>query len=161
MIKIQTFLPTIILALLAVIYHCWLQTKPVIKNMPDPEWHFEAQHGFFSHDDDPESWDFRATTLPSLGLLERSYPFNDNNQTSPHGTSTQWNRFLSYIQYLNEKDPVHKRYKLLYIVCHGQGLHNVKEHEVGREEWNLKLLFVPVVCFGTKIFSAPLGQAVR
>ncbi|KAF2867154.1 histidine phosphatase superfamily [Massariosphaeria phaeospora] len=104
-------------------------------------WSFEAQRGYFSHDHDPESWDFRATTLPSLGLLERNYPTDDNlwaeeGQASEDVNHNQWSRFLRFILHLNEEGSGDKRYKLFIIIRHGQGLHNVKEAEVGREEWN-------------------------
>ena len=143
MTNIRALLSTIILALLAIIYRYWLQRAPATNEMPDLGWHFEAQRGFFSHDQDPESWEFRATTLPGLGLLERTYTtdkdtFAEEDLTREDGTSTtQWNSFLHYIQHLNQEDPANKRYKLFYIVRHGQGLHNVKETEVGREEWNV------------------------
>jgi hypothetical protein len=102
---------------------------------------FAAQRGFFSHDSDPESWEFRARTLPSLGLLEGLYPTDDASTQSESREKlahTQWSRFKHYIEVLNKGDPVKKQYKLFYIVRHGQGLHNVKETEVGREEWNVR-----------------------
>jgi hypothetical protein len=141
-ITTRILIPTIILALLAVIYQYWPQAAPATNMMSASEWHFKAQYGFFSHDQDPESWDFRATTLPSLGLMSRSYPTDDNSRTGEdqqdaHVTSTQWTRFLRYIHYLDQENPANKRYKLFYIVRHGQGLHNVKETDVGREEWNV------------------------
>jgi hypothetical protein len=98
-------------------------------------WNFTAQRGYFSHDNDPETWEFRATTRKSLGLLERSYSTNDSAEAT--NDSSQWTRFEQHISQLNQEAPDTKRYKLLYIVRHGQGLHNVKEREVGREEWNV------------------------
>jgi hypothetical protein len=32
------------------------------------------------------------------------------------------------------------QYKLLYLIRHGEGLHNVKEREVGRAEWDVSLI---------------------
>ncbi|KAH8730910.1 histidine phosphatase superfamily [Phaeosphaeriaceae sp. PMI808] len=114
--------------------------------MTDSKWVFTAQRGYFSHDDDPESWDFRATTRPSLGLLDRSYPTDDNSDNG-RGTqdpnNTQWNRFIRYLTHLNQTDPENKQYKLFYIVRHGQGVHNVKEKEVGREEWERHIAKLP------------------
>jgi broad specificity phosphatase PhoE len=37
---------------------------------------------------------------------------------------------------MNKNDPEHRRYKIFYAIRHGQGIHNVKEKEVGREEWD-------------------------
>ncbi|KAF9700723.1 hypothetical protein EKO04_001314 [Ascochyta lentis] len=101
-----------------------------------PKRNYRAQHGYFSHDDDPESWEFRATTRVSLGLLDRSYP-TDDVLSNAHSQDklTQWQRFRQYLRHLNAIDE-DKRYKLLYLVRHGEGLHNVKEKEVGRAEWD-------------------------
>jgi broad specificity phosphatase PhoE len=97
-------------------------------------WKFAAQKGFFSHDDDPEGWDFRATTKSSLGLLEREY--STDVTFDPKRERTQWQRFKHYVHELNAQNPTEKKYKVFYIIRHGQGIHNVKEKEVGREEWN-------------------------
>jgi hypothetical protein len=69
-----------------------------------------SQQGYFSHDSDPESWDFRATTRPSLGLQERDYP-TDGDQKRIF-EPTQWSRFMHHVQKLNEEDPQNKRYKI-------------------------------------------------
>jgi hypothetical protein len=130
-------------------YHYETQTPPIFGDqsttiepaMSQSKRHFTAQRGFFSHDSDPESWEFRAKTLPSLGLLGRLYPTDDaSTQSEPHEklAHTQWSRFKHYIEVLNKDDSLKKQYKLFYIVRHGQGLHNVKEKEVGREEWNVR-----------------------
>jgi hypothetical protein len=44
----------------------------------NPKWLFTAQRGFFSHHDEPKSWNFRATTRPSLGFLERRFSSDDD-----------------------------------------------------------------------------------
>ena len=93
-----------------------------------------AQHGFFSHDEDPESWDFRATTRVDLGLLKRSYPTDVASESLEE--SSQWERFHRYIRHLNANS-ANTQYKLLYLIRHGEGLHNVKEREVGRAEWDV------------------------
>ncbi|OAK96170.1 phosphoglycerate mutase-like protein [Phaeosphaeriaceae sp. SRC1lsM3a] len=105
--------------------------------MPNGNWRFTAQRGYFSHDSDPASWEFRARTLPSLGLVEKLYPTDDAKveRSSEELARTQWSRFLHYVDFLNTVDS-QKFYKVFYVVRHGQGLHNVKETEVGREEWN-------------------------
>jgi hypothetical protein len=103
--------------------------------MPESKWTYTAQRGFFSHDEDPESWDFRATTQPNLGLILRAYP--TDNDFDPSGERSAWERFEHYLRYLNLESPKDRRYKLFYLVRHGEGMHNVKEEEVGREEWNV------------------------
>jgi hypothetical protein len=152
----------------SIIYHYWQQGTLLTNKdtMTTPKWQFAAQRGFFSHDDDPESWEFRATTRPSLGLLERQYPSDDDfwaresRGTDQSSSQIQWRRFRHYIQSLNTEDPEHKQYKLFYIIRHGQGVHNVKETEVGREEWNVsRSSAVPRIELTTA--PAPLGQTPR
>ncbi|KAH7396647.1 histidine phosphatase superfamily [Phaeosphaeria sp. MPI-PUGE-AT-0046c] len=106
--------------------------------MPNGDWRFTAQRGYFSHDNDPASWDFRAKTLPNLGLVEKLYGLGDSDKklTPDEIARTQWSRFLDYADFMNTIEPGKKSYKVFYIVRHGQGVHNVKETEVGREEWN-------------------------
>lgn len=110
--------------------------------MPEPKWQFSAQRGFFTHDNDIADWTFRATTQPSLGLVDRPYPTDEESNggtTRDSSSRAQWSRFRTYIKSLNSEDPENKQYKLFYIVRHGQGVHNVKETEVGRDEWNVRL----------------------
>lgn len=108
--------------------------------MPEPKWQFSAQRGFFTHDNDIADWKFRATTQPSLGLVNRPYPTDEDpngDATRDPSSRAQWARFQAYIKSLNNESPGNKQYKLFYIVRHGQGVHNVKETEVGRDEWNV------------------------
>ncbi|KAF3033287.1 hypothetical protein E8E11_000088, partial [Didymella keratinophila] len=100
---------------------------------------YTAQRGFFSHDEDPESWDFRATTRIDLGLLDKLYPTDD---ASKQEGLTQWQRLHQYIRHLNAHDK-DKQYKLLYLIRHSEGFHNVKEKEVGRAEWDRYWAKVP------------------
>jgi hypothetical protein len=152
------------IALLAVIYsfyprHTFSTVTATMSSLP---WQFAAQRSFFTHDDDPESWEFRATTQPSLGLRSRSYPTDDmeigQGGLNGHLSDTQWSRFQSYIHYLNAQHPETERYKLLYIIRHGQGVHNVKETEVGREEWNVGKIRSMDVCEVVLTRQATLGQ---
>jgi hypothetical protein len=139
--QIHSIAIALIIVVLAVFYTYQQRPTPTTRsNMSEGTWQFTAQRGYFSHDDDPASWEFRATTRPSLGLLERSYPTDDDSSSRPREdfAPDQWSRFQHYITSLNREDPENKRYKLLYLVRHGQGVHNVKETEVGREEWNVR-----------------------
>ncbi|KAK5714902.1 putative phosphoglycerate mutase pmu1 [Elasticomyces elasticus] len=90
--------------------------------------------GYFQHDTQvtgPESG-FRATTLPSLGLLARSYP--TDSEYDPEGKRTQWERFTYFMRDLNKQDQ-NAKYRVVYLQRHGEGFHNVKEDSVGRQEW--------------------------
>ena len=80
---------------------------------------------------------FRATALPSLGIIERSYPTDD--PVASEQIKLPWERLKSYIEHLNEQESGRASYKVLYITRHGLGYHNVFEAEVGREAWNVKL----------------------
>ncbi|KAK4574014.1 putative phosphoglycerate mutase pmu1 [Recurvomyces mirabilis] len=88
--------------------------------------------GIFSHDQQQTGPDsgFRAKTLPRLGILDREYPSGDASNDD-----AQWQRLHQHLQRLNRIDPQHERYKVLYVARHGEGVHNVKEREVGRHEW--------------------------
>lgn len=129
--------------------------------MAQSQWKYIAQHGFFSHDNDPESWEFRATTLPRLGLLEREYPTNDTLES--HTQSTQWEHFQRYVQQLNQEGAEKRRYKVFYIIRHGEGVHNVKEQEVGRAEWDVSDSNGPadVMRSTADLYKATLGKATR
>ncbi|KAL1598931.1 putative phosphoglycerate mutase pmu1 [Paraconiothyrium brasiliense] len=102
--------------------------------MARQRWTFKSQQGFFTHDDDPESWDFRATTRPFLGIKTREYATDPEFDSKKE--STQWQRLEHYVRHMNTLNPTQQRYKIFYIIRHGQGVHNVKYHEVGREEWD-------------------------
>lgn len=54
-----------------------------------------------------------------------------------HTNVTLWQRFMRHVQHLNKEDLDNKQYKMFYVVRHGQGLHDVKKEEVGRDEWNV------------------------
>lgn len=112
---------------------CIYQSQPT--TMANHAWKYEAMHKFFSHDDDPESWEFRATTRPGLGILQREYPTDAG--IDPAHQLSNWARLRHYVKSLNKEDPENRRYKMLYIVRHGEGVHNVKEKEVGRQEWDV------------------------
>jgi hypothetical protein len=167
MVITQSF--ALLIFALAIALHSYI-SRPVADThiMTQPKLNFTAQQGYFSHDSDPESWDFRATTRPRLGLQERDYPTEGDLKQILD--TTQWSRFTHHVQKLNQEDPQNKRYKTFYIVRHGQGTHNVKEKEVGREEWNVRgapLLHLqpnlPVMRGASTLTttSAPLGQTPK
>ncbi|KAI1481209.1 phosphoglycerate mutase-like protein [Daldinia eschscholtzii] len=94
---------------------------------------FRVVPGFFRHHDEPTGPSFRATTLPNMGLIERSY--GTDAAFDPKGEKSQWERFVRYLEFLNENARGGVQYKLIFLIRHGQGYHNLKEAEVGRQQW--------------------------
>ncbi|KAL7623164.1 putative phosphoglycerate mutase pmu1 [Parahypoxylon ruwenzoriense] len=95
---------------------------------------YQAVPGFFYHDEEPVGPHFRATTQPGLGLINRAY--ETDVFFDPEGKRTQWERFVYFLEHQNQLAPGVVQYKLVYVIRHGQGYHNVKESEIGRQEWN-------------------------
>jgi len=89
--------------------------------------------GFFEHDRQPTGPEqgFRAHTLPGFGILSRDYDDEQPNESK----AAQWERFQAHLRHLNSGTGTSSRYKVLFVGRHGEGVHNVKEHEVGRAEW--------------------------
>lgn len=75
----------------------------------------------------------KIETQPSLGLLTRSYPSDDQVADD----TRDWTRFYRYVKSLNEAAPEGVEYKILYLTRHGIGFHNIKHAEVGEDEWNV------------------------
>lgn len=103
-----------------------------------PDWKFSYVKGIFQNERHPTgpAAGFRAETLPNLGILNRSYGLDDNLDAS--AAKTQWQNLASFLAYLNShKNGV--RYKLLYVARHGEGVHNVKERQIGRHEWEVSV----------------------
>jgi broad specificity phosphatase PhoE len=76
--------------------------------------------------------DGKVTTQPQLGLVGQCY------DTDPDPTSKdlpQWSRFARYVEHLNKNSPDGISYKLLYLVRHGIGVHNVVMEKVGSAAW--------------------------
>jgi hypothetical protein len=63
----------IIIALCIAIFAIrYKMTAPIAKDsVVNLEWNFTAQRGYFSHDEDPESWDFRAVSSSRFSHLTR------------------------------------------------------------------------------------------
>ncbi|KAK4447248.1 histidine phosphatase superfamily [Podospora aff. communis PSN243] len=72
----------------------------------------------------------RLITQPNLGLLETAF----SDTTDP--PSTSWDRFRTRIEELNHAGPPSVSFKLVYVVRHGLGVHNVVEAKVGRRAWD-------------------------
>ncbi|KKP04292.1 phosphoglycerate mutase [Trichoderma harzianum] len=102
--------------------------------MPNHSLKYSALPGYFEHDEQPEGPQFRATTLPGFGLLNRRY--NTDGDTGYE--QTQWERFMHFLKHLNKEANGQARYKLIFVIRHGQGFHNIKEAQVGRAEWEAR-----------------------
>ncbi|PNP51252.1 hypothetical protein THARTR1_08156 [Trichoderma harzianum] len=74
------------------------------------------------------------TTLPGFGLINRRYDTDGNSEPG----QTQWERFMHHLNHLNTEAGGQARYKLIFVIRHGQGFHNVKETQVGRADWEAK-----------------------
>ncbi|KAI1390010.1 phosphoglycerate mutase-like protein [Hypoxylon trugodes] len=54
----------------------------------------------------------------------------------PQGKKDQWERFIHFLEHKNEQGRGRVIYKLIFVIRHGEGYHNVKEREVGRQAWD-------------------------
>ena len=73
-------------------------------------------------------------TQPSLGLRDQTY--ETDADFDPKHVMSQWQRFEHYVRNLKQREPK-VQYRVLYVARHGQGVHNVKEAQVGRHEWEV------------------------
>ncbi|KAI1380623.1 phosphoglycerate mutase-like protein [Hypoxylon crocopeplum] len=95
---------------------------------------YQAVPGFFRHDEEITGPQFRATTLPGLGLINR--PYETDTVFDPEGKKTQWERFVHFLEHQNRLGRGKVLHKLVFLIRHGEGHHNVKEAEVGRHAWD-------------------------
>ncbi len=79
---------------------------------------------------------FQATTLPAYGLVDKEYQTANNQSLKAEGKKP-WQRFQAYVKHLNEQESGSTTYKIVYIMRHGLGHHNVYESKVGRDAWNV------------------------
>jgi hypothetical protein len=101
------------------------------------QFQFQAVSGFFIDfvEEARRGTSFRATTLPGLGLIDRTYE-TDVDKNSKDDQKL-WKRFRDYVNYLNDQSATTTTYKVLYLTRHGLGFHNSFESEVGRDAWNV------------------------
>lgn len=76
----------------------------------------------------------KLKTLPDLGLLDRGY----NETVEISEARPGWTRFASHVQYLNDKAETGVVFKVLFVVRHGRGVHNVVMDEVGSAKWKVR-----------------------
>lgn len=75
----------------------------------------------------------KLTTQPNLGLLDVVHE-SDNG---PLGEGQGWGGLARYVQRCNEKSEPGVSYKVLLVVRHGRGVHNVVMDEVSSAEWKV------------------------
>ncbi|KAI3321445.1 phosphoglycerate mutase-like protein [Xylariaceae sp. AK1471] len=97
---------------------------------------YQAVSGFFEFTEAPVGPSYRAITTPGLGLISRTYATDAD--FDPTGEKTQWERFAYFLEQQNQKGNGNVQYKLIFYIRHGEGFHNVKEAQVGRDEWDNK-----------------------
>ncbi|KAI1397992.1 phosphoglycerate mutase-like protein [Hypoxylon fuscum] len=79
--------------------------------------------------------DGKASTQPALGILKRDYGGPNTDPELNEEAGQQWIRFASYITHLNKQHPNDGiSYKLMYVIRHGRGVHNVKMDELKLSE---------------------------
>ncbi|KAF2215756.1 hypothetical protein CERZMDRAFT_34997 [Cercospora zeae-maydis SCOH1-5] len=79
---------------------------------------------------DPSDFD---NAKQNFGLINRKYP---TDQTTVSAVSTDWQRFMRYVHYLQATTGEHITYKVLYLGRHGEGFHNVAEAYYGTKAWD-------------------------
>ncbi|KAL2914604.1 putative phosphoglycerate mutase pmu1 [Polyrhizophydium stewartii] len=94
-------------------------TKPAVGAIRPTN--FTIVPGFFAQDDPANSPSNYPLIGPSLGLLDNS--------------TTRWATFQKRFQDLQCSDP-NSVYKLMYVMRHGEGYHNVAESTYGTPAWN-------------------------
>ncbi|KAK8877073.1 phosphoglycerate mutase [Apiospora arundinis] len=79
------------------------------------------------------------STYDQLGIIkEKDYDQDSNPSTAP---SSQWERLETHVAKLNRESESHESYKVIYVVRHGRGVHNVVMDAVGpkwKEKWALE-----------------------
>ncbi|KAI1773430.1 phosphoglycerate mutase-like protein [Hypoxylon cercidicola] len=92
---------------------------------------YQTVAGYFYHDEEPTGPGYRA---PGLGLIDRTY--ETDAAFDPDSNKTQWERFVHFIEDQNRQEQGQVKYKIIFLIRHGQGYHNLKEAEVGRLAWD-------------------------
>ncbi|XXH03816.1 hypothetical protein Hte_010222 [Hypoxylon texense] len=93
---------------------------------------YRAVAGYFLHDEEEAGPGHRATTQPGLGLINRTY--KTDAVFDPNGSKTQWERFVYFVEHQNQLEQGKVQYKIVFLIRHGQGYHNVKEAQA---HWSL------------------------
>lgn len=77
----------------------------------------------------------KVSTQPSLGILEQVYDVPTKESALNEKIEPQWVQFANYVRHLNKKHAEGGiSYKLIYLIRHGRGIHNVKMDELKASE---------------------------
>ncbi|KAI0014165.1 phosphoglycerate mutase-like protein [Xylariaceae sp. FL0662B] len=96
----------------------------------DHKFEFSSVPGFFESYSGLASSRSFVPTQNDLGIIPRSYDEQDNELAGTIKQS-QWSQFANHIKDLNQKHNPHgEYYKLVYVIRHGRGVHNVKMDEL-------------------------------
>ncbi|CAD6450934.1 7d66cbbe-ec9e-4369-bedd-59b94293d380 [Sclerotinia trifoliorum] len=129
--RISFIVPCLFLATLFLTPFYMMNNKvqPKVRHME-----FRNVVGYFLQDDqNTDSETFNYTAM-NFGLKDRVY--DTDAEFDPERQKTQWERFENHIVKLNNQTPANVQYKVLYLGRHGEGYHNIKETEVGKEAWD-------------------------
>jgi hypothetical protein len=75
----------------------------------------------------------------NLGLINRTY--STDATFDPTGSKTQWERFTNYVGSLNSAAAAGISYKVLYVIRHGEGYHNLAQTLYSASCWDVRSLF--------------------
>ncbi|KAI1762388.1 phosphoglycerate mutase-like protein [Hypoxylon sp. FL1150] len=93
---------------------------------------YKAVAGYFFHDEEETGPNVpRAVTRSGMGLINRAY--DTDAAFDPERKKTQWERFVYFVEHQARQE---HRYKIIFLIRHGQGYHNLKESQVGLRAWN-------------------------
>ncbi|OCK75126.1 phosphoglycerate mutase-like protein [Lepidopterella palustris CBS 459.81] len=88
---------------------------------------------FLQSEDSTDSSTFNFKTN-NFGLINRSYETDGSGDAEVR--KTQWQRFVRYVEYVNEESGEGVWFKVLFMGRHGQGWHNVAEDKYGTPAWD-------------------------
>jgi len=113
----------------------WLTLQNIMAE-PVCNFHFSSENSYFI--DYPEAArscpQSRLKTQPNLGLVDR----NCNHSADPSDNSSpNWARFTRHVQRLNDEADPGVTFKVIFVVRHGRGVHNVVRDEVGSAKWKV------------------------
>ncbi|KAF2726309.1 phosphoglycerate mutase [Polychaeton citri CBS 116435] len=101
---------------------------------PAKTFRYETVTGIFAQGEPDTDFKTYEYAKHNFGLINRTYPSDDDDQDSP--SKTQWQRFSAYLRHLNANAASGASYKLIYHGRHGEGYHNVGEAKYGTKAWD-------------------------